>query len=307
MNLADPVAGRSFLFVHYTAIKNYTNGLRLCINLVVTMVRFQQYKPCAALARYVKSYWILEHSYLPDVPERIIPDGCIELIIHYGDKYISTINGQQDTQPQSIVVGQLTQAIYLQPTGKTGILAIRFYPWGLYSFVGKPVHEFTDRFVSAEDVLGKRFSDVTDKLLNAEAGERIKLVEDYLLSVLARQKAGVLYQADKVAPLLTLMNNNVGNTSVAGMAYSANLSVRQLNRIINQVAGLSPKQLSRIVRLQGFFARYRMAGTATLTSLLYECGYYDQAHFIRDFKSISGISPSEFFEGKNEMAELMLQ
>lgn len=270
------------------------------------MVWFHQYKPCDELAPYIKCYWTLEHNYVPDAPERIIPDGCIEMIFHYGDRYISTINGQQLIQPECIIVGQITQAIYLQPTGRTGLLAIRFYPWGLYPFTGMPVDELTDRFCTAEDVLGKYFSAIADKLLHALPGERIALVENYLLGVLGRQKASVLYQAHQVAPLLRLMNKSGGNISVEDMACSANLSLRQFNRIVNKVAGLSPKQLARITRLQNFFNKYRVAGDTTLTTLLYECGYYDQAHFIRDFRSISGLSPTDFFRGNNEMAELML-
>ena len=270
------------------------------------MVRFHQYKPCIALSAYVKCYWKLEHNYIPDIPECILPDGCIEMIFHYEDKYRSTINGHLADQPDNIVVGQITQAIHLQPTGKTGILAIRFYPWGLYALTGIPADELTDRFAEAEIVLGRELRGVNQRIRECKAAERLNIVEHFLLSLLRKQKRSVAEQVTRIAPLLGQLKKAGGNTPVAEMANSANLSLRQFNRTINKITGISPKQLSRITRLQGFLQKYQPSSGQTLTHVLYDCGYYDQAHFIREFKDISGKNPSQFFAQNNDMAELML-
>jgi AraC-like DNA-binding protein len=270
------------------------------------MVRFHQYQPCSALAAYVKCYWTLEHNYVPDIPECIMPDGCIEMIFHYGDKYRSIINGYETDQPDNIVVGQITQAIHLQPTGKTGIFAIRFYPWGLYAFTSIPTHELTDRFEEAETILGKKLRYVNQQLKECSSAERLIIVEKFLLSLLSKQKRSVKEQADRIAVSLNRLKQTGGNTPVAEMAYFANLSLRQFNRTVNKVAGISPKQLSRITRLQNFLQKYQPSTGQTLTQVLYDCGYYDQAHFIREFKDISGKNPSQFFAQNNEMSDLML-
>ncbi len=248
----------------------------------------------------------MESDCAPGIPERILPDGCAELIFHFGDKFQRLSGDSHTDQPDMLLVGQLKKAIVLQATGKTGILGIRFYPWGLYPFTGAPADEFTDRHIASEDHF-KSISHLADNLYGNSQGDMLRHAEGFLLGLLKQRKQKYFNEADRFAALLPEMMKDTTGLSVGNAAAMANMSVRQFNRKFGEVIGLSPKHFIRIARMQQFIHSYRMADTeSSLSSLIYDCGYYDPAHFSRDFKDIAGVNPSEYFEDLQDFGKAML-
>jgi len=266
---------------------------------------FRVFNPSAQLAPYIRSYWILERDDVPDSAETILPDGCMEMIFHYGDEYVSNIAQQEKTQNGVIIVGQIKEAITIQPAGQTGIFSIRFQPWGFYAFTGIGSDKLTEQVIEAEDIWGNAISEIQEQLQSATHEEKVTIVERFLTDILNRQKAKTIDKVSSVAPVLGYLHKHMGNLAVAHMAYRSNVSVRHFNRNVTEITGLSPKLLARIIRLQTFLSVHE-AG-ATLTDSLYRCGYFDQAHFIREFREIANMTPNSFFKGEHMMAELMLQ
>jgi AraC-like DNA-binding protein len=257
------------------------------------------------LAPYVKCYWILEQQeQAVAIEEQVVPDGSPELIFHFGDRYYATIDGTRSLQPQNIIVGQITRSIQLQATGNSGILAVRFHPWGLFPFIQMPVSQFTDSFVGFEDIFQKaKYGNISDAITNVRHDDKIKLVENFLSGLLKLQRPKIQRQFERVAPVLQGLRT--GKT-VDDMAYSANLCNRQFNRLTNHIAGVSPKLLVRIIRFNRFMELYQAEKDQPVTNLLYTCGYYDQSHFIREFKEITGETPARFFSKANEFSDLIL-
>ncbi len=268
---------------------------------------FESYTPADALAPYIRSYWVLENDEVPDAPEKILPDGCMELIFHYGNAYRTNIRDINEIQPLNIVVGQIKKAIHLLPTGKTGIFSARFQPWGFYALTGIPATRLTDNYLEAEEVLGDAVKKINDSIINAGNIERVQILDAYFTGLLHKQPAGQLTRLAPYIASLHKLEAHSGNITIAALAADCNVGVRQYNRVINDMIGLSPKHYARILRLHAFLNYYSSDKHPTLTSALYESGYYDQAHFIKEFKAISLTSPSAFFKGNNEMAELMLK
>lgn len=266
---------------------------------------FRQFQPTQALAPYVRTYWLLEHDLAPEGPEPVIPDGCMELIFHYGDRYISNIADREELQNGAVIVGQIKTAISLQPTGNTGIFAVRFQPWGFYAFTGMPLHRLTETVVDARDIWGNDTRYVYEQLATAAHNEKAAVVDKFLLKALRKQRDGTLHKVSVLSAILAQLHRHKGNIPVAHMAYNSNSSVRNFNRNVTEMTGLSPKVLARIIRLQSFLNIH--TEDATLTDTLYRCGYYDQAHFIREFREIAGTTPNSFFKEENTMAELMWQ
>lgn len=266
---------------------------------------FASYNPSAALAPYIRSYWILERNDVPTIAETILPDGCMELIFHYGDEYVSNIAEQQTTQSAPVVIGQIKKAITIQPGGQTGIFSVRFHPWGFTALSGIPANELTEQVVEAEHIWGKEIISIKEQLAQADAHKKLKIVEQFLLRILNTRTPGKLAKTNTIAPVLGYMQQHKGNVAVAHLAYQCNMSVRNFNRTVSDATGLSPKLLARITRLQAFLNTH--TNNATFTDSLYKCGYYDQAHFIREFKEIANATPHSFFSNDNVMAELMWQ
>lgn len=267
---------------------------------------FRTFQPTANLSTYIRFYWILEHGQVPSQPEVILPDGCMELIIHYGDRYISDFGNKEETQPENIIVGQITQAIKLQPTGKTGIIAVRFHPWGLHGLTGIPMNELKHRFLDSSDILGKNTLFLREELNNKPHQEKIAVIERHLYDILLKNRDAKSHNKLQYFEHITgIIQKTAGNSPVAKLAGLHNLSVRQFNRSFNEVMGVSPKQFNRIIRLQHFLSSYQPGGD-TLTNVLHESGYYDQAHFIREFRDMAGMTPTAFFKESKEMSDLML-
>ena len=266
-------------------------------------MNYQTVEPNEKLSATVKCYWTLENP-KEENPQKqtIVPDGCMEMIFHYGDLYKQYVdNGKSIVQPSAFVIGQLTQPLEIEPTGITGIFSVRFYPDGFLPFATIPIKEMENTAVSLEKLFGESGIQVQEKVLNATStDERINIIESFLLNRLADTAT-----IDRIikSTVETILTAN-GQLSVGALSEQSNINRRQLERKFSSSIGLSPKQLSKTIRLQATLKMLLNKKFTSLTSLAYEGEYYDQAHFIKDFREFTGITPKEFY-GKNlKMSEL---
>jgi AraC-like DNA-binding protein len=263
---------------------------------------YRQYNVSEVLKPFVKCYWSLEAP-APDTDEkqRIVPDGCMEMIFHYGDLYKQFLEDDNSIlQPRCFVFGQITSPLEIAPTGVSGIIAARFHPDGFAPFTDKPFAEMNNKAVALQELFGA-INDFEQQVLTAGSNEeRIKLIETFLLQRLSSPEV-----IDRIAKssVEILLNNN-GNIAVEELAGHLNINRRQLERKFSSAIGLSPKQLSKVIRLQAAIKMLELKKFTSLTSLAYENGYYDQAHFIKDFKEFTGVSPKEFYAGHLQMSSL---
>jgi AraC-like DNA-binding protein len=102
------------------------------------------------------------------------------------------------------------------------------------------------------------------------------------------------------------MNDSKGQVTIESLSKEFNISARQLERKFSSAVGLSPKFFTRIIRFQNIFRLVQNKQINSLTMLSYESGYYDQAHFIKDFKEFSGINPRSFFNQEHDLTDLFL-
>src|SRR5690349_2657388 len=117
-------------------------------------MRYAEYRPSRALARVVDCYWILE-GHGTGVPEPIIPDGCLEIVRHYGARFERhRLDGPIERQPSSLLVGQLLAPICLGYRGRAGVAAIRLRPAAARAVVRVSAAELTNRSVDLEDLFG---------------------------------------------------------------------------------------------------------------------------------------------------------
>lgn len=266
-------------------------------------MNYQTYTPTPELSKYVKCYWILESSVKTDLvsAEKIFPDGCIELIFHYGDLFMEfRSNHASDLGPRSFVYGQLEKFIEIRATGKIGVLGIRFYPHGLRPFVRLDINEITGQSVAVQELWGREGGILEDKILNAPTIERrISLVEIFLLEKL-RWSA----QSDSVIErCVDSILRSDGNIAINDLANQLNVGRRHLERKFIASVGLSPKLLSRIVRFNNTLNLINHKQFSSLTMVAYEGGFYDQAHFIKDFKEFTGLNPKQFFSQDLNLAK----
>ena len=236
---------------------------------------YREFAPGGDAGRFVDRYWVLEGA-APGTVQRVVPDGRPELILNLGQPFESLNEGEWRTQPQCFLAGQLTGPLLLRAAGATRILGVRLRPGGAGQLLGVPVEELTDRVVAAGDLglqsLGhcSTLSDVERALLGLERGSADELV-------------------DEAARLL-------GHTPDVGAAAALlGVSPRQLERRFKARVGMSPKYFARIRRFQRVFPAIEEDGDWVGAAAA--CGYYDQAHLIRDFRIFAGEPPSHLLAG----------
>lgn len=252
------------------------------------------FEPHSDLKEFVKRYWTLdgEKDNTPLI-NTIVPDGTMKLIFHYGDTYKHhSKSGNVTILPKCFLIGQLTQPYIIEPVGVTGSFVVQFKPNGFLPFTTIPIKEMENTAVPLDKLFGAEGTKLSEQILNANAtSERIQIIETFLLSKLAQKKT-----IDNIvkSTVDTIFNSN-GKFSVNEFSKSNNIDRRQLTRKFSTTIGLSPKQLAKTIRIQATLKMLLNEEQKSLTDLAYENEYFDQAHFIKDFKEFTGLTPKEFY------------
>lgn len=263
---------------------------------------YAEVEPSGLVASYVTCVWTLEGRAAGlGPPERILPDGHPELVWNLADPFLRHAPGAPPRrQAAALVVGQILGPLVLQPTGRIDLLGVRFRPEALGAFLGGvPTHELTDRDVAVEEVLGRRLGTMAEEASEAPtAGARVALVLERLETELRR----ALPIDRRVADVVVLLGRTNGDRvdRVDRVATMVGLGTRQLERLFLERVGIGPKRLARIARFQGLVSRLGSVGQEGWAALAIRCGYFDQAHLIRDFREFAGEPPAAFLRSRGD-------
>jgi len=262
-------------------------------------MNYQTFQPHKDLESVVSCYWTLEVPADIDAQrQRIIPDGCIEMaFILGGDIKRYTSEDEFIIQPRAMVLGQTIEPFYIQPTGYVNTFAIRFYPYGFANFVTIPIKSLVNKETPLEVLFGEKTAkELERKIIEAaDSKERIKIIEDFLLDKLNEEVT-----INKIVKMTVdaLLSTN-GSASIEGILKGDLSKRRQLERNFIKQIGVSPKQLGKVIRLQTALKMLLDNNAENLTNIAYESEYYDQAHFIKDFKEFTGTNPKKFLDDEN--------
>lgn len=252
------------------------------------------FKPSEDLKEFVMCYWTLDFP-MDETPKinTIVPDGTMKLIFHYGDLYWHhPENGPRFLQPKCFLIGQLTRPYVVEPNGDTGTFVVRFHPNGFIPFTTMPIKEMENKPISLNTLYGNEGADLQEKIINADStSQRIQIIERFLLDRLKDSKT----IDEIIKSTIDTIFESKGQVSVTELSQINDIHRRQLVRKFSKTIGLSPKQLSKTIRLQATLKSLLNQKRSKLTDLAYDNEYYDQSHFIKDFKEFTGISPKEFY------------
>lgn len=262
-------------------------------------MNYQTFQPSSDLESLISCYWTLEVPAESDAQrQRIIPDGTIEMAFILGDdikRYTS--ENEFIIQPRAMVLGQTIEPFYIEPTGYVNTFAIRFYPYGFANFVTMPIKNLANKETPIELLFGKKTANnLEQKIIEAKnSRERIEIIENFLLEKL-NEKTTIDNIVKTTIDALLATN---GSASISTILKEDLSKRRQLERKFIKQIGVSPKQLGKVIRLQTALKMLLNKKTENLTDIAYESEYFDQAHFIKDFKEFTGINPKEFLGNKN--------
>lgn len=264
----------------------------------VTMT-YLEFRPLPELADHIQLVWAMESETEDDVfpREQIMPDGIVELVFHWGDPWHTFQDNRRFLQPRSFAISMMRKLVEIESTGRTGVVAIRFYPWGAYHYFAEPIRNFLDTTIPCERLWPELIDGLMANLSEDRDIEgRIETVQRFLRDRLRENRRN----EPEIDDAIRLIRDSQGRLSIAEICARTGLSKKQLERRFLTSVGTTPKIFSRISRFLAICHHLKEHRERSLTGIAYECGFYDQAHFIKEFKDFSGFTPKEFF-GRNNV------
>lgn len=257
-------------------------------------MQYREIDPSPGLALYIKCYYIYQSDSDSAFEDTVFPSGCMELIFNLGSGSWKTHTAAGFlTNPPVELWGQLIHPLPIRSLGKNTMLGVRFLPDGAAGFLSATADDFNDRIFDFRLIAGRNAGDLHQRLLEtSDWPERIGLIETFLLNrlSLAKRKTG---QAAVVRDIMGQLRKEDFFENIGNVASRYGISQRYLQRLFLHHTGLTPKLYSKIHRFQNSLRLVTRKDTS-LTSIAYDCGYFDQSHFIRDFKAFTGRTPSGY-------------
>jgi AraC-like DNA-binding protein len=267
-------------------------------------MKYHEFSPSDALKPYVKCFYSIEHEFDVVVNDRAFAMGCVEFMFNLSDGAFETGRGSSYSKtPKAELWGQIIRPLNYRSLGKNKLLGVRFFPHTASLFLKEPISMFNDGVSDVQSVLGKDAEELHQKLWHSpELNSQILLLEAFLTKRLIRfEKKQNKFRL--VNDAMTEMKRADFFDNIENVAFRYGISSRYLQKLFLDYTGLTPKLYQKITRFQKSLF---LTGTRyeSLTSVAHACGYFDQSHFIRDFKFFTDTTPSAF-DPKSSSAVLL--
>ena len=260
---------------------------------------YMQIAPHPALAHIVKHYLVLDGSFPETRIYRLFADGNTGLVFNLSSSALRLSAGNTGNE-DCWIYGQVNTWHDLLLSGQISWLVVVLQPYGAHHLWRLPASELKDQFMPAAIAVGKAAGTITKELLlKRNVQERIDLLNEFLL-----KQAGNGLQPDQlVMQAIHQIHATEGTMPVQSLLQLLKVNERTLERKFKNHTGISPKYYSGIVRVNSSAKKLqRKQQVSTLTHLAYDANYCDQAHFIRDFKKFTGITPQQYQQSIDPLA-----
>ncbi|MEQ9378176.1 MAG: helix-turn-helix transcriptional regulator [Imperialibacter sp.] len=255
---------------------------------------FTEYKPSTVLSPYIQSYW--HGSFNVDgeanISQSVLPNGCIELIIHTSSDHCSLTRPGADwsKSPEFTLLGLYDKPYEVQFSRPVTVFGIRFFPDGLRNVFGVAPAEFLGTYEDSNDVLGNSMRDFCEQVRDAGSPSgRVELANSFILSQVETHRI----DWDYTHLAMQLIRKCQGTAEYQSLIDQVPISVRQLQREFKALYGITVVDYMRISRMNAIH-NYMLSKNRSLTELSHDLQFTDQSHFNREFKNFVGVAPTKF-------------
>lgn len=269
-------------------------------------MRIQHFEPLPQLNGYVAKIWVFESSgRMPnDDMKLIVPNGMVKLTIPFRNgvsgRNKESYNLSKESQITLIGISDIPAVVEIERDAPSGSIGIEFSPLGAYRILHLRQSELKNKILLLEDVLGKTARDIQEMIANTDSVPRkVDLIQKYLIRQMSKS------QNDPIIDYcLTQIIQSKGKISVAELEAKSGYSSRWIYEKFMDKVGLSAKNLSSIVRFMQFYGQWARKPDYSFTKDFMYRHFYDQAHFIKEFKRFTGHSPLRFSKSENEFGRI---
>jgi AraC-like DNA-binding protein len=248
-------------------------------------------KPHPALRPYVVEYVGGSERPVGDLIRREVPADLAPVIFNFGPPFrLRDPRTPQWLSLDNFVAGAFDSYVLAGATGPYDALQVNFTLLGLRAFVGHATSELTNRMVHVRDVFGAAADRLASALYDApDWGTRIELFEREVFARVARS----VPVPRPVAAAYHRIAQSGGRVAIREIASDVGWSHKHLIAQFNEHIGLAPKVFARVLRFGRAAELLKTSAPGALADIALDCGYYDQAHFSRDFREFAGVSATE--------------
>jgi len=264
-------------------------------------MRSYQHVPGPPLSDFVALLWLYEGYQQPHKKERLLPDGSMELVVNLNEDQTRLYDAHDTEKFQTlrgpVVVGAHSEFFVIDTAEQHTVAGVHFKPGGAFPFLGLPAGELHNTMVSLEDLWGSLADQLRERLLEAAMPQaRLRVLEQTLLARAAER----LERHPAVAFALHEFHGLPHTRTVADVTGQIGLSAKRFIQVFSGEVGLTPKLFCRVRRFQRVLRVIAKGRPVEWAAVAADCGYFDQAHFIHDFRAFSGINPSTYIAQRTE-------
>lgn len=244
--------------------------------------QLSRYAPSEEIGFFVKHFWIVSWDLTGQDPfmQHVIPNPCVNLVIE---------------KNRTAIYGPAKNKFSYPVKGKGRVFGVKFKPGGFYPFIKQPVSGLTDNPMGVLNVFDVEAQTMENAILSQEEeGKMVELAERFIRHRLPERDENIIL----INRIIDRIIEDRDITKVDDICQSLNINKRKLQRMFEQYVGVSPKWVIRLYRLQNAAETIDHGRNHDWLKLSADLGYYDQSHFIKDFKTIIGKSPDEYARQK---------
>jgi AraC-like DNA-binding protein len=256
------------------------------------MMRVTAVQPSDRLAPFVRQFTVVEAE--EETTRVLVPDAGIVVGFRYGGSASLIDNGKATRLPDATFAGMRDTVRRMRTSAGGGVLLAVFHEGQAAPFFAPPLHELFGATVALDALLPRgEVEGVAARVREApDLPGRVAVFEQFLLSRLVDRR-----RDETVAAAVRAIRAAPGSIRIAALAAQLGLSPDRLEKRFRRAVGTAPKQLASILRLRRAVDAYRPG--ASLTRLSAGAGFFDQSHFVREFRAVTGETPQRFFAARD--------
>ena len=276
-------------------------------------LQYQVFKPANTLKVWVKYYWSLSDP-LGTKPEDltdntnhdlVIPDGSTELIFNWGAAYERTPlhSGKAEILTQSCIVGQRNHSVLARRLAPTRLVGVKFKPGALFQLTGIPEVHFKNQVVDIHELNIEGLDQLEATLYNCtDLTTALQLLNGFFTKTFNQRKPGSSLLNEVLSYIQARQHVDLKTLHV-----HFDIHPKKLERLFSEQVGLSPKNYLKVMRFKKVYKQVNRQRMSFYDQSFFDLGYYDQMHFIKEFRSFTGLSPSDYYRGDSAISDQILR
>jgi AraC-like DNA-binding protein len=263
--------------------------------ITFSVFQLEAIAPASRLREVVEKYFITRATIPHDQPleKNLLPSIMQSLLLNMNGnpQFISPPMGDPGNYTGHLILGQYTKPFTATLTGEIDFIGIHFTPTGLYRLLRRPAHQFANQ---VHEVMEESWKKFFSGIYTYNTSERIGAIDHWLQQMIAPPDPATAITREAANALV----NARGAATIDSVGRQVGLSERSLQRYFLRHIGVSPKIFNRIVRFHSVTRLIESNGSVDWKNIFYETGYSDHAHFVKDFRHITGVSPTTYYRLK---------